>query len=72
MCPDSTCYLLPWDVHRINTAVRSPSGKHNGDISLLRENVVSTVFFSFFVFLPLLGPLLWRVEVPKLGAESEL
>ena len=29
-------------------------------------------FFFFFVFLPLLGPLPWHVEVPRLGVESEL
>ena len=31
-------------------------------------------FFSFFFFclLPFLGPLLWHMEVPRLGGESEL
>ena len=28
--------------------------------------------FFFFVFLPFLGPLLWHMEVPRLGVESEL
>ena len=30
--------------------------------------ITSTVFF----FLPFLGPLPWHMEVPRLGAESEL
>ena len=29
-------------------------------------------FFFFMVFLPFLGPLLQHMEVPRLGAESEL
>ena len=29
-------------------------------------------FFFFFVFLPFLGPLLWDMEVSRLGVESEL
>ena len=29
-------------------------------------------FFFFFVFLPFLGLLLWHMEVPRLGVESEL
>ena len=30
------------------------------------------LFFSFFVFLPFLGPLLRHMEVLRLGVESEL
>ena len=29
-------------------------------------------FFFFLVFLPFLGPLPWHMEVPRLGAKSEL
>ena len=28
--------------------------------------------FCFFVFLLFLGPLLWHMEVPRLGVQSEL
>ena len=28
--------------------------------------------FFFFVFLPFLGLLLWHMDVPRLGVESEL
>ena len=29
-------------------------------------------FSKFFFFLPFLGPLMWHMEVPRLGVESEL
>ena len=30
------------------------------------------IFLFCFVFLPFLGPLLWHMDVPRLGVESEL
>ena len=36
------------------------------------HSFVGSFFFFFFVFLPFLGLLLWHMEVPRLGVESEL
>ena len=44
-------------------------------VSFKSQRDISFFFFSFFfffVFLPFLGPLLWHIEVPGLGVESEL
>ena len=35
-------------------------------------NTIEFFLFSFLVFLPFLGPLPWHMEVPRLGAQSEL
>ena len=41
------------------------------DIVRKRFYFIFTLLY-FFVFLPFLGPLLWQMELPRLGAKSEL
>ena len=50
------------------------SGKHSGRGSSAPGTVLFILFylFTYFVFLPLLEPLPWHMEVPRLGVKSEL
>ena len=42
------------------------------DTQSMFHKVQSFIYLFIFVFLPFLGPLLWHMEVPRLGAELEL
>ena len=47
------------------------NNKKDFDLSVFCNQSLFFIF-SFFVFLPFLGPPQWHMEVPRLGVESEL